>query len=183
MLNKKGNINLILIFFIILFLILFLGIIMVVGSSLLNWVFDVSVPELSDLGVIEDKYASVNMTQIASYTLTPLNSVIQSFTWLTGVLYVMMLAGSFAIVFIFKAAPSKWLISIYFLLAIVLIIGSIFISNIYEDFYNGTDDLSTRLKEHTLLSFMIIYSPTIFTIIVFIVGALLFSNIAQEEYI
>jgi len=179
MINKKGNAMIIILFFFLLFSILFIGFMMVVGSAILNWTFDIAVPELDSLGVIGD----TNMTDVASYTLTPLNTLVQSFTWLTGVLYVMMLIGSIGIVFIFKATPSRWLIAFYFGLALILIMGSIFMSNIYEDFYDGGDELADRLKEHTLLSYMILYSPVILTVIVFATGIILFSGMQEENYV
>jgi hypothetical protein len=175
--NKKGNIIIIILFFVILFVILFLGFTMVIGSALLNWVFDEAVPELSDMGMVGD----ANMTAVAGYTITPLNTLVQNFTWLTGILYIIMLIGSFGIIFIARATPSRWLIAFYFMLAVIIIIGAIFMSNIYEDFYTGDDELATRLQEHTLLSYMILYSPLIFTIIVFATGIVLFSGLQQQE--
>ncbi|MAH48479.1 hypothetical protein CMI37_21820 [Candidatus Pacearchaeota archaeon] len=177
--NKKGNIMIVLLFFVALFLILFAGFVMIIGSSVVNWVFDEAVPELTNLGTV----GGANLTQAADLTIVPLNNIIQSFTWLTGVLFVLMLIGSFGIVFVARAAPSKWLIGFYFMLALILIIGAIFISNMYEEFYDGTDDLASRLKEHTILSYMILYSPAILTIIVFLTGIVLFSGLQQEEFI
>lgn len=177
--NKKGNIMVILLFVIGLFLILFLGFVMVIGSSVLNFVFDETIPELSGIGTVGD----ANFTDMASYTIEPLNDVVQNFTWLTGVMYILMLVGSVGFAFVFRAAPNKWLIAFYFMLIIILIIGSIFVSNMYEEFYDGTDDLATRLKEHTLLSWMILYAPTIFTVIAFLTGIILFSGMGQEEFI
>lgn len=149
---------------------------MVVGSAILNWTMDEAVPELSNLGVI----GNTNMTEAASYTIIPLNNIVQQFTWLTGVLYTMMLIGSFGILFIFKESGSKWLIGFYLALMLVLIMGSIVMSNIYEDFL-GDDDLGSRLKEHTILNSMILYSPTIFTIMGFIFGILLFSGLGDDD--
>lgn len=161
---------------VILFVVLFLGFVVVVGSSILNWVFDEATPELTNLGMVGD----ANMTDIASFTITPLNTLVQSFTWITGVLYVMVLVGSLGVVFLTDESTSKWLIGFYVVIMLLLIMGSIYISNIYEDFYDGTDALATRLKEHTVLSFMVLYSPTIFTIIGFIAGVILFSGIRSE---
>jgi Na+-transporting methylmalonyl-CoA/oxaloacetate decarboxylase gamma subunit len=177
--NKKGNLMLIVGFFIILFLILFAGFMMVIGSATVNWVFDEAVPELTNLGVVGD----ANFTEIADVTINPLNNIVQSFTWLTGVLYVLMLIGSFGLIFVFRTNPSRWLIGFYFMCVVILIIASIFMSNIYEDFHTGTNDLATRLQEHTLLSFMILYSPMIMTIISFIAGIILFSGMQQEEFV
>ncbi len=177
--NKKGNIGAIIFFFVILFVVLFLGFIMLTGSAVLNWVFDEAVPELSNLGMVGD----TNMTDVATYTISPVNNIVQSFTWLTGVLYVMFLIASVGMAFFFRMSPSKWLMGFYFMLVIILVMGSIFISNMYEDFSGGTDDLSTRLAEHTLLSFMILNSPVILTAVAFITGIVMFSGMQQEEYI
>ena len=177
--NKKGNIMAMIIFVAVLFVILFVGFIMVTGSAVLNFVFDTAVPELSGVGQVGD----ANFTEMSGYTIEPVNDVIQSFTWLTGVLYILMLVGSVGMAFAFRTAPNKWLIAFYFMLVIILIIGSIFVSNMYEEFYDGTDDLALRLKEHTLLSWMILYSPTIFTVISFLTGIVLFSGMGQEEFV
>lgn len=174
--NKKGNIVLIAIFIILLFVIMFAGFIMVVGSGLLNWTFDILYPELASLGVV----GNTNFTEASSYTLTPLNSMIQSLTWLTGVLYVLMLITSLGFIMMVKVAPSKWLIGFYFMCVIILIIGSIFISNMYEEFYAGGDEFALVLKEHALLSWMILYSPAIFTVIAFLGGIILFSGMSEE---
>ena len=177
--NKKGNVMLIIWFFVALFAILFIGFIMVIGSSLLNWIFDEAVPEVSNLGMV----GPTNVTLLADVTITPLNNIIQSFTWLTGVLYVLMLIGSFAIVYIARTTPSKWLITFWFMLSIILILGAIFISNIYEDFYDDNDDLGNRLKEHVVLSWMLLHSPKIFTFIVFSTAIIVFSGMQQEEFV
>jgi hypothetical protein len=177
MINKKGNAYVMILFIALIFIILFLGFAMVVGSSVINWVFDEAVPEVTNLGMVGD----ANMTEIASYTITPINNIVQSFTWLTGILYMMMVIGSFGLLFIFKATGSKWLIGFYVALMLVLVLGSMFMSNMYEDFYNDTGELGTRLKEHTLLSWMILYSPAVFSVVGFIFGALLFSGIGQQE--
>jgi len=175
--NKKGNTVLILIFFLILFVILAVGFVMVIGSAMLNYVFDEITPELTTIGTV----GSANMSQAFDITFGTLDTIVQNFTWLTGVLYVILLIASFGIIFVIKATPSKWLMGLYFLLVIMLIIGCIFMSNIYEDFYDGTDDLAIRLKEHVILSWMILYSPFIFAVISLTTGAILFSGLQMEE--
>ena len=178
--NRKGqNIMPIVWFFVFSFLILFAGFIMVIGSAILNWTFDEAIPELSNLGEV----GGANFTQIATFTIAPLDSIVQSFTWLTGVLYVLMLVGAIGFAFVFREAPSRWLIGFFFMGVFILIIASIFMSNIYEEFYTGTDDLATRLQEHIILSFMILYAPMIFTIISFISGIVFFSGMGREEFI
>ena len=177
--NKKGNINVLLMFFVILFSVLLLGFVMVMFSSVFNIVWDEAYPIVSQLGVVE----SANLTEYSSYTFAPVNTVIQSFTWLTGIIYVMMLVVSFGFVMMTKANPSRWLIGLYFGLALLLIICSMYMSNIYEDFYDDSGELGDRLKEHKILSWMILYSPMVFTFLVFATGIVLFSGMQQEEFI
>jgi len=177
--NKKGNIILIAFFFIALMIILFVGFMMVVGSSILNIVFDEVIPELTNLGMVGD----ANMTEIAEVTVVPLNNIIQNFTWLTGVLYVLMLIASIGFAFVSRTTPNRWLIAFYFMCILILVIASIFMSSIYEEFYDGDDDLALRLHEHTILSFMILFSPMILTALAFITGIIMFSGLQQEEFV
>lgn len=169
--DKKGNIMALVFLIGILFLILFGGFILVVGSSVLNWVFDETVPIFTSIGVQGD----VNFTEISDVTIVPLNNLVQNFTWMVGVLYFLALMASVGVTFALKAYPERWLMGLYFVLMISLVMGGILISNIYEDFHDDAGDLGDRLREHTMLSFMIIYSPAIFTIIGFLTGMILFS--------
>lgn len=182
-LNKKaqgsGNsIMTIVIFFIVLISILMIGFIMAVGSGIINFVFDDAIPELTNFGVIGD----TNLTEATEITLLPLNQMIQQFTWFTGVIYFLMLIGSFAIIFVNKSSPSKWLMVFYFACVLLLIVVSIFISNMYEEFYDDDGELAIRLKEHVILSHMILYSPQIFVILSFITGIVLFSGLGQDDF-
>lgn len=175
--NKKGQIEGVIFFIVLLFIILFVGFLMATGGALVNWVFDEAVPELSNLGAIGD----ANMTQIADQTITPANTLVQSSTYIFGVMYFIMLIASIGFAFTLRESPSKWLIGFYIMLVLILVLGSMFMSNIYEDFYTGTDEMATRLQEQTLLSYMILYSPTIFAIMGFITGIIIFSG-REEEF-
>lgn len=180
--QKKGQMSgggIILTFFIIMFVVLFIGFIMVVGSAIINFVMDEFVPEISSLGVIGD----TNFTEITDMTIAPLNEVIQSFTWLTGVMYIFMIIALVAVPFMFRNGAETWMLGFFFGLLLLLIITSIFISNMYEEFYDDDGDLADRLKEHQLLSWFVLNSPMIFTIISFISGIVLFSGLAREEFV
>jgi len=174
--NKKGNMIMIIGFFVLLFLILFIGVILAVGGAVINFVGDEATPILEDLGMI----GSANLTDIATFTVAPLNDFVQQSTWLTGVLYVLLLFLSIAMIVAVRLAPSKWLLGVYFFLVLVLILGSILISNIYQDFYNDAGDLGERLREQVMISFLILYSPLVFAVISFVTGIFLFSGIQQQ---
>lgn len=174
--NKKGNINGVILVVFLLFIILFAGFMLIIASSVLNWTADNVVPDLSNLGMVGD----ANLTESAQSSIVPLNSFIQSFTWLTGVLYIFGLLGVIGLAVAYRSTPSRWLMVFFFMLVFILIIASIFVSNIYEEFHNGGDEFGTILREHTILDYMILYSPMIMSIISFIAGIILFSGLGEE---
>ena len=176
--DNKENFGLILGFFIIIGILMVVGFMIVVGSSVLNYTFDIITPEISNIGMV----GSANMTEISGYSIDVVDTVIQSFTWLTGVAYMLAIIGLFGLVVSFKVTASKWFMGFFLALALLLIMGSIFMSNIYQDIYQEDDDLSSVLREHTLLSYLILHSPVIFTILIFISGIILFSGM-QEEFV
>jgi len=175
--NKKGNIMGIIYVVGALFLLMFLGLLMVFGGMTLNWVFDVATPELTGIGMVGNS----NMTQIGSLTLNPVNNVVQSFTWLTGVVYVFALVACLGLAFAFRFSGNKWLVGFFFSAMLMLLIGSIFISNIYEEFYNDTGDVGLRLHEFGLLSFLILYSPLVISVIGFVCGIIMFTGDGGEQ--
>lgn len=166
-------------FFIALFLIMFAGIIIAIFSAVTNYVFDVWTPEVTDLGDV----SGANFTEIAGYTITPLNDVVQSFTWIAGIIYVFFLIGIILLAYLFSDQPNRWLLGLFFGFVFITVIASIFISQIYEDFYDDNDEIGQILQEHVLLSFMILHSPIIITAVSLIAGVILFSGMASEDSI
>lgn len=155
-----------------LLLIVMFGVILAIGSSTINWVMDEAVPELTGLGQVGD----INTTQVIGATITPVNTFIQNFTWVAGLLYIFGIIGIFGLALAFRSTGDRWLIGLYFGLALILVIGCIIMSNIYEDIWSGSDEFASIMGEHALLSFMIIYSPGIMSLIAFIAGIILFSG-------
>lgn len=174
--DKKGSVMSILLVIGGLFLLVMFGIIMVIGSSTLNYVMDESLPLLNDLGMVGD----TNVTYITGVTITPVNTLIQNFTWASGLIYIFGLMGIFALAFAFKSTGDKWLIGLFFALVIILLLGCIFMSNIYEDIFRGTDALAAIMQEHLILSYLILYSPAIMSIIAFVAGIILFSGYGES---
>jgi len=177
--NKKGSFGILLAFFILVGLLLGAGFLIVIGSAVIDLTFDTIVPEIEDIGQI----GSANMTEIAQYSIVPLNSVIQSFTWLGGLAYMVALFGLIGLSVAYRTTLNKVFIGIFIAFAVLLIMGSMFMSNIYEDFYDDTGDLGDRLKEQVILSNLILYSPMVFTILIFTCGIILFSGIKEGEFV
>lgn len=177
--NRKGQSSImgILLFVGILFVVLIAGLGLAFGGTIVDWVFDEVVPEVSTLGQV----GSSNLTAYAEITVKPVNQVVQSINFMSGVVYVMALLGILGFAVAFRFTGSKWLMALFFALILLLIIASIFISNIYEEFYNGTDEMATRLQENQLLSFMILYGPMIMSLVAIVGGIIMFTGNPEES--
>ena len=175
--DKRGNVLLVLWFITFIFIILFVGVLIALSVSITDYVFDTVTPEFNNLGMVD----TFNASQASQFTITPVNTIVQNFSWMGGTLYFLMLIGIFGFTMIIRTTPSRWLIGFYFLLMVLLIVGAILMSNIYQGFYEGIDEIAIRLQEQTLLSFLILHSPLIFTVMGFFGGIIIFSGIGEEE--
>ena len=169
--NKKGFSG-ILIFMVALLLILILGFIGSILVGLFGYAGDNIQPIFAELGVVGD----TNLSQVAEYTITPANNFVQAMPWFIGFAYLAMLVFSMIFVIGYESNPHPAFMGAYILFVILLIFGAIILSNMYQDIYSGNDDLALKLKEQTMLSYMILYSPGIIVLIAFITGIYLFSK-------
>ena len=169
--NKKGAIGII-IFFMILFAILVLGFIAAMAVGIIDFASDTITPVMQELGVAGNS----NLSEAAEYSFVPLNTFVQALPWVVGLSYVVALLFSIIFVLSYNYNPHPAFIGFYFALVILLIFGSIIMSNMYQDIYSADDEIAVRLKEQTLLSYMILYSPFILTLIALITGIYLFAG-------
>ena len=169
--NKKGLMGILLVIG-GLFLLVMLGLMMAIGSSTINYVMDIAVPEFKSLGMVGD----TNATFITEVAIDPVNSFIQNLTFITGIVYVFGILGIFGLAFAYRNTGDKWLAGLFVSLVLLLVIACIFVSSIYEDIYDDDSEIGTRMKEHTILSFLVLSSPAIMGMIAFIVGIILFSG-------
>lgn len=172
--NKKGQMGII-IFFFLLLTILIIGFIAAMVVGIIDFASDTITPIAEELGVV----GSSNVSQAAQYSFGTLNIVVQSLPWIVGLAYVAALIFSVVFAIVVTYNPHPALLGLYFFLMILLVFGAIIMSNMYQDIYTGTDEIATRLQEQTLLSYMILYSPFILALIAGITGIYLFT--AQRE--
>lgn len=175
--DKKGVMGII-IFFIILFAVLIFGFIGSMAVGIIDFASDTITPTMQDLGVVGDS----NLSEAAEYTFVPLNTFVQAAPWIMGFFYVIALAFSIVFILSYNYNPHPAFMGFYFALVLLLIFGSIIMSNMYQDIYSGDDEIATRLKEQTLLSYMILYSPFILTLIALITGIYLFAGPKSGGY-
>lgn len=175
--NRKGQGAItIIIFFLILFTILIVGFIASMGVAIIDYGSDTITPLMTDLGMVGD----VNLSQASDYTFGTVDSFVQALPWLMGFLYVVALLFSVIFVFAYGQNPSPVYLGFYIMLVVLLIFGSIIVSNMYQDIYTGNDEISSRLQEQTLSSYMILYSPFILTTIALLAGIYLFVKPSDE---
>ncbi len=161
----------------ILFVILIFGLIAVVALGIIDYASDTVTPIMEELGVVGE----TNMSEISGYTFTPLNKIIQALPWLIGACYVVALIFSIIFVMSYSYNPHPAFMGFYIVMILLLIFGSIIISNAYQDIYTQTDEIALRLQDQTLMSYMILYSPVILTLIAFITGIYLFSRTKEDS--
>ena len=169
--NKKGA-GEIIIFFLVLFTILIVGFAAVIIMSIVDFGSDTLTPVMNDLGVI----GSSNMSEYSGYSIDKLDDVIQAFPFIIGLCYVLALVFTVVFAMSMRMNPHPVFIALYFAFMLLLVVGSIVMSNIYEDLYESNDEIGTRLQEQTLMSYMILFSPLIMSIITIIAGIFLFAR-------
>lgn len=175
--NKKGQIGFFLLFFIITAVIIVAGLFLAVGGSVIKMAADEIVPEISNIGLVGDS----NITEYSEYAVTPVNTFIGSFSWLGGIIYFIGIIGLFALAIIGRMSMNRLFIILFIFIALLMIIMSIFVSNIYQDMYDDYDtDLGTELRSQEILSFLILNAPSIFSVVIFASGIILFSGGGDE---
>jgi len=174
--NKRGQIGMIM-FFSILLIILILGFIGSMVVSIIDIASDEITPIMTDLGMA----GTTNMSEVAEYTFTPLNNIVQMLPLLLALAYGFALI--FSIIFVMgysTLSPHPVFIGFYFALMILLIFGAIVISNMYEDIYTGDDDIAVRLQDQAMTSYLTLYSPFILSFIAAIAGVFLFTRTSSD---
>lgn len=175
MFNKKGFMGIVF-FFLLLFTILIVGFIATLALGIVDFTSDTVTPIMTDLGVV----GSTNLSEVGGYTFGTVNTIVNALPWVMVFAYVSALIFSIVFVVSWTYNPNPMFIGIYFMFIILLIFGAIIISNIYQDLYTGHDEIATELQEQKAMSYMILHSPWIFTVLAFIVGIYLFAGKQME---
>jgi hypothetical protein len=167
--NKKGGIGII-IFFAVLMGVLVVGFIGVLAWSVLDIASDEITPIMEGLGMVGD----VNLSHASEVSFGVVDGFIQSVPWLIALGYVLALVFTLVFVFLVGYNPSPAYFAFFFSLMLLLVLGCVVMSNMYQDIYTGSEEISSRLQEQTIMSFLILHSPWIMSLIAVIGGVLMF---------
>ena len=174
--DKKGGIGII-IFFSILLIVLIIGFVATIVWAVVDIASDEITPIMEGLGMVGD----VNMSEASRLSFGVADTVVQSMPYLIAFAYIMSLIFTLVFVFLVGYTPHPVFIVLYFALMLLLVFGSIVMSNVYQDIYSGTDDLALRLQEQTIMSYLILHSPVILVFIAIVGGIFMFTRAASQE--
>ena len=174
--NKKGAIGLI-IFFSILMGILVLGFVATMIWAGVDFASDTVTPIMEDLGMVGE----TNLSQVSEYTFGTMDSFIESLNWMIALGFVFALIMTLIFIFMVGYHPHPAFIGVFMAFMILLIFLCVLISNIYQDIYTGSDEISLRLQEQTIMSYLILHSPFIMSMIAVFGGILMFARQQQAE--
>lgn len=169
--NKKGQFQ-IFGFFLLLITIVVVGFIAVLFVAITSYGNSIINPIFTNLGVV----GSANLSQAGQATFGVVNTFIGAVPWLVAFAYVAMLIFSVVFVVGYGNNPSPIWIGVYMMFVVFLIFFCIIMSNMYQDIYSGTDVIAQGLQSQVAMSYMILYSPIIMTIISLIVGVYMFAG-------
>jgi hypothetical protein len=170
--DKRGVMSLVL-FVIVLITILVIGFAASILTGVFTWASDEVTPIIQDIGMVEDVG---NFTEAAEYSVVPADNFVQAMPWLVGFSYVAMLIFAMFFAIGYQSSPNPFFIGLYIFLVLLVIFVSIIISNMYQDIYTGNDVISEQLHEQQLMTFMILRSPVILTLIALIAGIFIFTR-------
>ena len=167
--NKRGGIGIV-IFFLVLLGVLVLGFAAALIWPMLDIVSDEITPVMEGLGMVGE----ANVSQAAEFSVGVTDTFVQAMPWLIAMSYVLALVFTLVFVFVGGYNPHPAFIAFFIALMLLLILGCVVISNMYQDVYTGNDEIATRLQEQTIMSYMILHSPFIMAVIAIVGGILMF---------
>ena len=176
--NKKGNIYALLILVIIAITVIFGALFVALGSGVLTYTSDTITEVTNSLGMAGDS----NLSYYSEVSISTMNDSIQMLSWASGVIIIFMFLAIIIFAGTIRLNPNGFLIGFYLILVIILIIGSMIVSNTYEEFLNNGDVISVELQGQTMANFLVLYLPMIITIMSFVGGIIIFSGLGEEQF-
>ena len=173
MINKKGSLTgtiyvLGSVLFVLCFIFMF-----VLGGSILKDTAGQVFDEVRGIGMVSD---NTNVTYYADIVLDPVENVLDNYAIYATVLYAFGIIFIFSLAFIFRNNVSGWNIALFVVSALLIVTFCVVLSNTYESFYTGTDSISLGLQDAGVANYLILYSPAIFTIIIFLAGIIMMTG-------
>ena len=174
--NKRGQITKI--STVILGLIMLVGVVaaLTIGWGVVKIGKDEIVPELLEIGEVSP---GINISEHIEKVTTPITIIIDNLGLIMGLIYILGIVGLLSYAYLMRTNVNGCVIALFVVSVLLVIISAIAVSQFYEEFYLSQDDLGEILRTASLVSYLIIYSPVILTIVAFIAAIILFTG--EEE--
>jgi len=180
MINKKGSIwPTIYVVGSILFIAVFVWMFMI-GGAIVKDTADILIPEIRNIGEVSD---GVNISEYADIVLVPAETIINSFGMIASIIYVVGIIFIFSLAFIFRNNLSGWTIGFFVMCALLIIATTMIMSNAYEEYHDADDSIGLQLQSEGLASWLILFAPTIMTIVMFIAGIIMLTGGDRGGYV
>jgi hypothetical protein len=173
MINKRGSLYAIIGVLATVVLVMSFVFMFILGGSILNDTMGQIFTEVRGIGNLTD---NVNVNDSADMIFKPVENVLGNFAMYGAMLYVLGIVLIFTLAFVFRGNISGWTIALFVVSALLIIIFAIILSNTYEAFYLEADDMGTSLRNATLASWLILHSPVIMTIVIFLAGIIMMTG-------
>lgn len=174
--QKKGQAGGLLMWVLIMAVVIMGSIVLVIGSGILTFTSRTLNDVTTGLGVVGD----TNLSHASDVSIGVVNSVIQNLQWASGVILFFALLGILMMAVSIRLNPNGFMIGLFLFSVVALIFMAIIISNNYEQFLNGNDEIATELRSMTMATFMVLYLPHIITALAFVGGIIIFTGIGEE---
>ena len=171
--NKKGNFYATVSVLGTVLLVICFVVMFVMGGAIFKDTMGTLFTEVRGIGNITE---NVNVTSLANHVFNPVETIMNNYALYASMLYIFGIILIFTLAFIFRDNVNLLTVSLFFVAAILIVLFAIILSNTYEEFYNGTDFMGTELRDATTASYLILYCPTILSIVIFLAGIILFSG-------
>jgi len=176
MISKKGSLYSMIALFGTVLMVLCFVFMFVLGGFVIKDTAGTVFDEVRDIGMIGD---NVNVTTYADVVFKPVEDILNNYALYAVVLYIFGIIFIFTLAFIFRGNVAGWNIALFVLCALLIVVFCIILSNTYEVFYTGTDDIGTGLRDAGAINYLILYSPAIMSIVIFIAGIIMMTG--KEE--
>jgi len=173
MINKKGSLTGIIAIFGSVLMVLCFVFMFVLGGIIVKDASDEVFTEVRSIGSLGEH---TNVTYFADIVFKPVETILNNYALYASVLYILGIIFIFSLAFIFRNNLAGWNIALFVVCAILLIMFCIILSQTYESFYNGTDSIAAGLQEAGVVNYLILYSPAIMAVIIFLAGIIMMTG-------
>ena len=177
--NRRANLYVIAFIIIGAMALLTVGLMLAIGGAVVKESVDTIVPEWNSIGEISP---GRNVSEYARYVTTPATTIMDNVGLVMGLTYLLGIVGLFSFACMFRGKYNGLIIALFIACVFLVMLFCILISNTYEEFYNMNDAIGQTLQENSLISYMILYSPAIMSLVVIIAGIILFTGGGGEYY-